>query len=200
MPPITGLPALEAFMVALGKGYVFTTSDPETEDTWEPLGYTEGEIQVALNDEYNDLMFTEASGPGVYESHLQGENPVLTIPLVIGNATQWAKISPVNNAGGGYGHPQSVTPLSVMIAPESEIVASGLSYDGVAWAPNDPLMVFWAWRAYFRRPQVTYRQDDGGKTITPIEMQVMYDQTKTDGIRSYYIGNPVAAGYTALRV
>lgn len=193
------LPNLEAYMRALGKGYVFTTDDWETAGTLAALGYTEGDIKVAFNPTHNDLTFPEATGEAVHASQLQGENPVITIPLVIRDKALWEKLSPIGATGGGFSAPQDVDTFGLAIFPES-VIKAGLAYGGAAWAPAAPEMAFWGWKVYFRRPELTYKQSEGGKTISTIEAVCMYDSTKPEGMKLYDTGDPVVHGYAALRV
>lgn len=200
MPPITGVPNLQDYWRALGKGYVFISEDPEAGD-WAPLGYTEGQIVANFNEEFNVLTFGEATGPAGHEAKLQGEDPQVEIPLVVGNPALWEVLTSHGGRGGGFSSPRDVLTVSMLIAPEREITA-GLSFDGTTWTPAAPSMAFWAWRAYFRRPSLTFTQENGGKSITQATASLLVDTTKPEGMWLYYIGNPATATppYTALRV
>lgn len=195
--PIPGVPNLQAYWRALGKGYVFISEDPEAGE-WDPLGYTEGEITVNFNEEFNILRFPEATGPGQHAAKLQGEDPQIEIPLVIGNPALWDQLTSHGGRGGGFSAPQDPLEFAIGIIPEREL-AAGLSYEG-SWVPAAPQMAFWGWRAYFQRPTLSFRQEEGGKSITTVTASLLVDTTKPEGMWLYHIGDPVAAGFTAFSI
>lgn len=190
--------SLEEYLRAIGKGWVFV-GDPFTEGGLEPLGATEGDITVALNEEYNNLTFPEYTGPAVHETRLTGENPLVTIPLIVGNPELWEKISPTGKFSGGASRHVKPTETALVIFPEEEII-NGISYDGTAWTPEAPKNAVWFWRGYFLRPGMTFRQPDGGKVIQEVQFQVMHDASKPEGVKLWCGGDPVQAGIEGLRI
>lgn len=190
--------SLETYLKAIGKGWVYI-GDLFTAGGLEPLGATEGEIRVESNEEYNDLVFPEYTGPAVHATKLTGENPVVTIPLIVGNAALWEKISPTGKFSGGRSNHIAPIETSMVIFPEDEVI-NGIGYDGMAWTPAAPQNAVFFWRGYFRRPGLTFRQPDGGKVIVEATFQVMHDAARPEDLKLWCGGDPVAAGVTDLRI
>lgn len=194
---ITGYPDLELYLRELGKAVAYV-GDPFTANGLVPLGATEGDVTVAANAEMNNLTFPEETGPAVHEARVQGENPVITLPLIIGNPALWAQLSPDGTTGGGFKSPQRVVDTSLVLFPVSEI-EDGLAYPALGpWAPAAPVHALWFWRVYFNKVLGTFRQADGGKVIETVTAQVMYDKARPDGQRLYTRGDPAAKGITSI--
>lgn len=192
---VAGIPNLEAFLLAMGKGYVFV-GDLETAGGLEALGATEGDINVEMNDTYNDLQFPEYTGDAIHERRVLGQNPVVTIPLIIGNPDLWAVVSPTGLKGGGYTDQQPPTETSLVIFSEDDL-RDGVAYDNATstWTPaaNTVEQSFFAWRGHFTQPGLTYRSPDGGKVIQEVNFQVMQGPVHiVDGYKLYALGGTAA--------
>lgn len=197
MPPGIDFPppTLDDALAKIDKGWVFV-GDLFTEGGVTLLGATEGDISTAMNEEFNTLVFDEYHGPAPEEVTLKGIAPVVSIPLIIGDPTLWAKISPTGTKAGGYSTHQPVQTTGMVIVPQNELV-DGWGYNGVApaWKPapaNAPVNAIFFWRGYFTSPGPTYRQADGGKAIITVTFNVLRDKTIADGAQMYVIGDPVA--------
>lgn len=189
---ITGIPNLEAFLLAIGKGYVFI-GDLETAGGLAPLGATEGEITVEKNDTYNDLKFGEYTGEAVHKRRLSGMNPVVRIPLIVGNPELWAAVSPSGVAGGGDVDQVPVQETSLVIFAEDDL-RDGVSFAAGVWDPLDAVPnSFFAWRGSFSEPGISYRQADGGKVISEVMFQVMQGPAHIEpGYKLFAMGGAAA--------
>lgn len=189
------MPDLESYLTRLGDAVIFA-GDPFTADGLEELGAKEGDVTVAFNQTFNPLKFGEATGEAVHESTIQGENPVVTLPMIIGNEALWAKLSATGTKGGGYSTPQPVVETSLVLVPHPELAAASAPFAFPApagpWAtpPGPPVNWLWFFRGHFLRPDVTMRQADGQKSITSAQFQVMHYAPNPEGAKLYYIGNP----------
>jgi hypothetical protein len=199
------LPNLLPSLKAIGKGYVFV-GHPRGENAsgLVPLGATEGEIKVAFNQEFIDLKFPEYTGPAIHARELSGENVVVTIPMILGDPDLYKRLSSVGTGatgvpGGGYTSHRPVTEFSLVVIPEAELRGGALSIANGDWTPAAPKNAVWFWRGHFNRPGITYRQADGGKVISEVTFQAMFDASiGVEGHHVYTIGDPLDAGITDL--
>lgn len=195
---------LESHLVAMGDFHVFT-GDPFVENGLELLGAKEGDISVAFNAGYNNLTFPEHTGDAVHGANLKGYNPIITVPLIIGNPALWAKLSPTGIQGGGYSSEQPVTETSVVLVPNKDLVAAGTTGYSKAsnpgtWSPSAPQNWVWFWRAYIQFPDLTLRNADQGKSAMPVTIQTMYDSARPEGHKIFTIGDPSALTPTPIDV
>lgn len=182
---------LDTYLVPMGKGWCYVGDMFQVGGGGMTfLGATEGDVAVALNEEYNVLTFPEYTGPSEEEVEMTGEKPVATIPLIVGNSALWAKINPLGTRGGGSNTHTPVVYTGLAIIPESE-VSGGLSYNGTVWAPAAPTNAIWFPRGYFTSPGPTYGQSEGGKRIISVAFHACRDATRPAGSQTHYIGNPV---------
>lgn len=197
-------PDLDAHLAAIGNAIIIV-GDPSTASGMSVLGLKEGDITIEWNEEYSNLTAPEQTGPMIHESKLLGENPIINIPLIIGDPDLHATLSPLGEAAGGYDGPQSVVTTSLAIIPEAEFGAS-FSYAAATWSPAAPEHAVWFWRGYFMRPNQTFRVAEGGKRVETVRFQAMRakaldpDLTLAVGQKLYLIGDPVAAGVTDLLI
>lgn len=197
-------PNLQNALKSIGKGYVFVGSTSAANGL-QPLGATEGEIRVAFNQEFNDLRFPEYTGPAIHERKLTGENVTVTIPMIMGDPELYDRLSATSSTGGGYTSQQPVAVTSLVIFPESEI-RDGLGYaPGAAgaagtWTPAAPSRAVWIWKGHFNRPGMNYRQADGGKVISEVTFQALFDASRPEGHKLYTIGDPSTQGITNLNI
>lgn len=185
---------------ALGAAKVFA-GDPFTVGGLKEVAKTDGEISVEHNTEYNDFTATEHFGPGVIERKVQGENPTVSLPLILGDPLYWAELAPTGESHAGHSTPQAVQTTSLVIVPLTELNANGtFSYDPAAatptWDPAAPEHAIWFWRGHFERVSTTFRQEDGGKVVETVTFQAMVDIARPEGHMLYTRGDPVAQGIT----
>jgi hypothetical protein len=195
---------LQDALRAVGKGRVFA-GDPFTAGGMKEIGRAEGEITAEHNAEYNDYTAPEHTGPAVHRRRLQGENVVVTIPLIMGDPDYWEELSPTGNSHSGYTRPQNVVETSLLILPEAELgydqdaeVPEELSYDGTDWEPAAPVHALWLWRGHFEQPNSTFRDEDGGKVIETVTFQTLFDLERPEGHMIYTRGNPADYGIDVL--
>lgn len=195
----------------IGRGVVFYAPawDGTQNLALTHLGDTEGEIAVELNESYNDLTLPELTGDAVHERRLAGENPVVTIPLFLADPALRAVVSPTGSASGGHLRQPKVKEYTLVIFPEELFRdANGefkpLTYTGSAWqlggqalTPDQERFLglsVWFWRGHFQKPGITYRSEDGGKLVLPVNYQAMPTKLATsiipDGQRLYTVGDP----------
>lgn len=195
---IAGIPNLEAFLLAMGKGFVYI-GDLETAGGLSPLGATEGDITVEMNDSYNDLQFPEDTGDAIHERKITGFNPVVTIPLIVGDPALFATVSPLGQKGGGHTSQQPVVETSLVIFAEEDL-RDGIGFAAGAWNPIDNTVensVFF-WRGHFTQIGLTYRQPDGGKVISEVQFQVLQGPAAIeDGFKLFAIGGTAAVAANA---
>lgn len=198
-------PDIGAHLRRLGKAMVYV-GDMRTEGGLAYLGATEGVVNAQTNPTYNETQFPEETGDAVHEADLMGENPVVTVPLIIHNLQeQMETISSIGSPSGGHFGHQPVNEMSLLLIPYRAIVGkTEFGYDGSVWTPADfdRRNLFGITRGYFRRPGVGYQQDGGNKRIEEIEFHGLYDLDEylPDGMRSYFMGDPVTQGFTDFRL
>lgn len=208
------VPSLQAALEAIGNAHVYFGSFFAV-NLVETLGQKEGRIEVANDQVYNQLTAPEITGPMVHDETLDGENLVLTVPVVVpADGSFWANTSPTGGAGGGYSFPQVPTDTQVAIIPDKE-VGGGLKYDsatpewvrlagngiaaanGASAAPKNAL---WLWRARISRGAAAFDRANGGKMIVPVTIQAKYRQESTagndlpEGHHLYSWGDPPTLG------
>jgi hypothetical protein len=200
-------PDIGAHLRRLGKAMVYV-GDIRTAGGMQYLGATEGVVNAQANPEYNETVFPEETGPAVHEADLMGENPVVTIPLIIYDIQAQMEIaSPTGSPSGGHFGHRPVQETSLLLVPYRAIVnldPAEFGYDGTAWTPADfdRRNLFGITRGYFHRPGIGYQVDDGNKRIEELEFRGLYDKSEyhPDGLRSYFAGDPVAQGFTDFRL
>ncbi len=202
---------LQAQARAIGRGVVFyapTAWDALTDLALTHLGDTEGDISVAMNESYVHLTTPELTGAAKHKSYVEGEDPVVTLPLYMADPALRAIITPTGNASGGYGRRRPVVERTVVIFPEELFFDAAtdsylpLGYTGEpgVWTVGGaPLtaeqqrllgLSMWFWRGYFSRPPVTFKHADAGKSLETATFQVMPNAALPDGERLYTLGDP----------
>lgn len=208
------VPSLTAALQAIGNAHVYVGS-MIVANSMAALGQKEGQIQVANDQAWNQLTAPENTGPMVHDETLDGENLVITVPLIVpADGSLWADSSPTGTSGGGFSFPQVPTDTMVAIIPDKE-VGGGLKYDSVTpeWvrlagngvaaangADATPKNALFIWRARISRGAVTFDRANGGKMIVPVTIQGKYQAESTagnampEGHHLYTWGDPVTAG------
>ena len=197
----------------IGKAAIFYAPlwDTETELDMDFLGFTEGEVSVAFNDEEQALTLPEYTGSLAHEKRIQGPGPIVTIPIFTGSPALRAVLSPTGTASGGTGRQIRPVEYTLAIFPEDLFldVATGqtqleLSYDGTAWELAGQALTteqarllgqsLWIWRGHFTRPDMTYRFEEVGKSVDETTFVAMYYDLMPNGHRAHTIGDPTTQG------
>lgn len=185
---------------AIGKAYVFA-GDATVASGLVALGATEGDIEVEELESYNDLTAPEYTGGAVHERKVIQEGALVTVPLVIGpkadgsddGSSIYDKISSLGDgSGGGYAEQQDAVPTTLLIIPEIEVPAAGLSFAAAAWDPADaaPVHAVWLWRAVPEVSAMTFRHGEGGKIIREVPFRAMFDDSMPAGHKLWTRGDP----------
>lgn len=196
---------------SLSKGAVFYSNDAwdfNSALTLNFLGFTEGEISFALNESFQTLTLDENTGELPHEGFVQGEAPVLTIPLFTGDPALRAILSPTGTASGGYQRQVPAKTRTVVVFPEALFLSADgqdtleLEYDSIGeqftldgtplTTEQDRLLnqTLWIWKGHFSKPDVVYRHADAGKSIDETTFTAWYSPDAPNGARAYYIGDP----------
>lgn len=180
---------LAAALKSMGVAQVFV-GDPFTLGGMSNLGMTEGEIRVDTPFTPNNLTAPEFTGGVVHQATVTPGEVTVTVPLIMGDPTLFAKISPVGMRGGGHSSPQKPLETSVLVIPLAELGA-GLTYPvGGPWNPAAPQNAFWLWRAYATPGAVPFRYADGGKVITEVVFHGMFYAANPEGHKVWTWGDP----------
>lgn len=176
------------------------------------LGFTEGEIALPFSETFNALTLPEYTGDAPHEAFVQGEAPVLTIPMYAADPALRAILSPTGGASGGHRRQRPVKTYTVVLVPEQLFVSGdpeaqteeSLVFAGASWtlggealtAAQEALLgqSVWLWRGYFVKPQYRFPHADGGKLVESVEFHVMYQAFAPNGHRLYTLGDPAEAG------
>jgi hypothetical protein len=194
------LPTLTQALRALGNAHVYI-GDPFLLNGLAPLGQKEGNIDMAFNEEISALTAPEITGPVEHQATIRGVGITVTIPLIMGDETMWAKISPTGTAGGGWSNAQPAVTTACVIVPDEEMSVGGtFGYDGTTWTPAAPKNAIWLWRCRRARGAVPFSTDNGGKVITPVTFTTMFYGANPEGHKVFTIGNPVTQGIPLVRV
>jgi hypothetical protein len=203
-------PTLDLSKLNVGRAYVWT-GDLTTVGGMAPLGNTEGAISAEVGASYSTLTLPEITGDTPLDVQVSGGTVAVTIPLLIGDAALWAKLSPKGVRAGGRAGFTNVTTTGLMIVPETELAADGsISYaddpattdTSPVWTPAVPEHALFVWRGYFEDVTRTYQHNqDRNKTIVEARFVGMYHGAAADGYRVWAQGGAAAvAGLPAIRI
>ena len=208
---------LDTSKFAIGKGAVFYADawdfDSDLHTDLSFLGFTEGEIVVEMNETFNMLTLPEYTGDAAHKAFVQGEAPVATIPLFTADPALRAILSPTGGASGGRRRQQPVKEYTLVVLPEELFLDPSDTQEDLALTPNmasdgwelggtalteaqEELLgqSAWMWRGYFSKPPLTYRHEDGGKSVDQCTFTLMYQVLAPNGHRLYTLGDPFDAG------
>lgn len=209
---------LSAILRSISRGVVFyapTRWDGLTDLALTHLGDTEGEITVAFNEAYSDLTFPEITGPAKHARYVDGEDPVVSIPLFYADPALRAICSPTGNASGGYERRRPVTERTLVIFPEELFFdeAGSRTYETLAFTGNPGSwtlggvaltsrqeellgLAIWFWRGHFTKPGAVFKHDL--KDVQTVNFQVLQTDVPLakipDGERLYTLGDPADKG------
>ena len=217
---------IDSERIALGKGALLyapvwdfdsdlnaalDNTDPEVDSGF--LAFTEGEINLVLNETYNTLETPEYTGDAPKKAFIQGEAPILTAPVFAASSRVRRVVSPTGNASGGYRRQRPVVEYTVVVLPEELFINMDptgqeelpITFNGTDWLLGGTAMTAsqqelfdagaaFLWRGFFRKPEMAWVHEGGGKLVRPAEFVVMDQPLAPNGSRLYHLGNPVDVG------
>lgn len=210
---------LETLLRKIGRGVVFYAVDGSGDPVrWDAaselnlthLGDTEGDITFEPNGSVANLTLPELSGDAIHEATHLGENPQLDIPLFLADPDLLSIVSPVGQAGAGYGRVRDVSERTVVVFPEGLFQEANGTFDDLAYTSGGGWTVggdaltadqetqlensLWLWRGYFERPTRSFYggHGDDGKNIETVMFRVMMHPDLPEGQRLFTIGDPSA--------
>lgn len=194
---------LEAALNDLGQAWVLV-GDPFTESGLSVLGLTPGPINPVMNPQFQDRIYEEYSRQPV-QSKIVGYLPTVEIPLVWGDPTIYAKISPTGAAKGGHSTPQSITYTTLVIVPTSEFGSNWACPDGTWTYPaTGPKHSVWFPKGFFEGAFPTFTSlvpENKNATGSVTFRGVLASAANwVEGTKSWVIGDPVAAGVTGIDI
>lgn len=198
--------ALADAIASIGVARVFM-GDPFTANGLECLP-TEGEIRVSVPQSLNRLTAPELTGDAAHDAWVVPGQIQVTVPVIYGNAAQFADLSAHGTAGEGFTSPRRPVYTSLVIIPLLEMNNSvdppTISLTGTTWTPAAPTRALWFWKTVPIRPELSMAFDNGGKVIVPVTFEVFFAGSGYAGVpngqRLFTYGNPVAAGVTGLAI
>jgi hypothetical protein len=194
---------LEAALNDLGQAWV-AIGNPFSSGGMSILGLTPGEITPAMNPQYQQRIYEEYSRQPV-QAKLVGCNPEVTIPLVWGDPTVYAKVNPLGAKWGGHATPQDITYTTLVLIPQSEANANWV-YGGGSWTypVGGPVHSIWFPKGYFDGAFPTFGSlvtENKNRTGSVTFRGVLASASNwPDGRKSWVIGDPITAGVTGLAI
>ena len=205
--------SLSAQQYDIGKCAVFYT-DPAWDGTTNlfasggpltHLGTTEGEVVINPNPAYSELTLPEATGPSALKRYITGTRPTFTLGL-FPDLAQMAVVSPTGIASLGFERQRLAKTLTLWIVPEalflkadangfqqavSVVLTAGVwRKDGIALTTEEERLLNLSsliWKADIAPESVTYRHEDGGKSLSQVEVTVQHDFTKPEGAQQILV-------------
>lgn len=196
---------LSSALLALGKA-VPLVGDWTTVGALTALGATEGPITESGGWNINPLTAPEHTGGVAHQATVTPGNLAINIPLIVGDPTLWAKISPIGSKDGVSDNPIAPTETGLFLVPLASFAGSSIGYNGTAWSPvgvntqNLFLNSLLFGRGFFTYGDVAHPFENGGKSIVTATFTPMYDSRLPAGKRVWVRGDPVAAGVSTFRL
>lgn len=169
------------------------------------LGTTEGEIKIEPNAEYSELTLPENTGPAALKRYLTGTRPTFTLGL-FPSKEQMEVVSPTGVASLGMERQRLAKTYTLWIVPEALFlkpdangfnqVVSVVLNNGVWEKDGDPLTAeeerllhisSLIHKADFAPLTPLYKHEDGGKSLTQVEVVVQHDFTKPEGCQQILV-------------
>jgi hypothetical protein len=171
------------------------------------LGMLQGDRRGEIEYSDNKLTMPEYTGdmPHDVMKAVSKANVVGSVVLNGQGAAIWPKINPLGSNAGGNSNFKRAATTSVVLVPRSELGQS-LTYstvnnrwertneDGtvVTGAAAAPVHSLWLWKATVSHGNIPYSFADGGKSLIDVTFEGMFDPTKPEGAKVFYIGDPRA--------
>jgi len=213
MPGITPFTLTQALQ-SVGVAEIFL-GDPMTPGGMTTLGATEGTIEVTATQTLNELVAPELTGNVAHAATTTVDKVSVKCSVILGDATLYPKISPWGTKGGGHSIPQAVSTTGVLIIPRAEVGGS-LTWDtsgtpqwkrtagnGVSAATGAgaaPVNAVWLWKAVPTFGNLPFQYANGGKVLVEVTFTAMFDASKPEGYKVFYIGDPRAISPTPVNV
>lgn len=171
------------------------------------LGTTEGEVVINPNPAYSELTLPEATGPSALKRYITGTRPTFTLGL-FPDLSQMQIVSPSGVASLGFERQRLAKTLTLWIVPEAlflkadangnprpvPVVLQGGVWkkDGVTIAQDseDQRLLFLSslcWKCDFAPESITYRHEDGGKSLSQVGVTVQHDFDKPEGAQQVLV-------------
>lgn len=184
----------------MGKAEVLV-GDAFTVGELEPLGIIEGDVTARITKAFNNLTFPEYTGDGVHDQKVTTSGVSVTVPVLITNEAQLARVAPTADLDLGSDTFRDVVPRNVLIIPQDEIdEVAGFSYNGAAWVPAPPKNALWIWKGVLSADQIVYGHTDRGKRYTEITITALFDAARPAKNKFATFGNPVDKGIATIRI
>lgn len=181
------------------------------------LGYTEGPTRLVFNETFNSLKTTEYTGEAERKAFVQGQGPVVTIPLFLAKPELRAIVSPTGSYHGGFRRQRPVATRSLILIPEELFLDPDdpdlqtelpLVPTGSDWLLGGSVLntvqqrllglSAWLWKGYFRTPELGFNHENAGKDVEPAEFVVMHHDDAPNGQHLFTRGDPYLAGVDVL--
>lgn len=181
------------------------------------LGTTEGEVVINPNPAYSELTLPEATGPSALKRYITGTRPTFSLGL-FPDLDQMKVVSPTGIASLGFERQRLAKTLTLWIVPEALFLkadANGFMQpvavildagvwkkDGVAIAASseDERLLHLSslcWKCDVAPESVTYRHEDGGKSLSQVEVTVQHDFDKPEGAQQILVLGEYFGDYPA---
>lgn len=162
------------------------------------LGTTEGEVAIAPNPAYSNLTI-EPTGPAILKRYITGTAPTFTLGL-FPDLDKMAAVSPTGIVSMGFERQRLAKALTLWIAPEelflkpdaagnplpvSVVLTAGVWLkDGIALTTEEERLLNLSslcWKCDLSPWTITYRHEDGGKSLASVDVTVQHDFDKPEG-------------------
>jgi hypothetical protein len=168
------------------------------------LGTTEGEVVINPNPEYSNLVI-EPTGPAILKRYITGTAPTFSLGL-FPDLDQMKVVSPSGIASLGFERQRLAKVLTLWIVPEAlflkpdannnprpvpVVLTAGVWLkDGVALTAEEERLLFISslcWRCDVQPMSVTYKHEDGGKSLSQVEVTVQHDFDRPEGCQQILV-------------
>jgi hypothetical protein len=191
--------AFTSALKSMGVAEVFT-GDWTVAGGMTSLGAIQGAITENIAWLENALLAEEHTGEVPHEMTYRLGAVSVTVPLIIGDNSAWAKISPTGSKDAGSDSPIDAVTTGIFIIPRKEITASGIGFNGSVWTPTAPVNSLFMPRGTLSYGEVPRPFEQGGKAIVPVTIRPMFYAAGPTDKKVFVRGDPFAAGYTTFRL
>lgn len=163
------------------------------------LGTTEGEVAIAPNPAYSRLTI-EPTGPAIIKEYITGTAPTFSLGL-FPDLDQMKIISPTGIASMGFERQRETKKLTLWIVPEALFLKDNTTVpvvltagtwlkDGIALTTEEERLLnisSLCWKCSLQPLTITYRHEDGGKSLSQVEVTVVNDFDMPDGAQQILV-------------
>lgn len=188
----------------MGPAEVFV-GDPLVANGMVNIGKLEGERRGEIEYSDNRLTMPEYTGdiPHDVMSNISAARIICSIVLNAAGVGVYERINPLGTRGLGHSNFQAKPTFGVVLLPHRELGAS-LRYDRdnnrwerteddgsvVNGADAAPAFALWLWKAHVMHGSIPYSFENGGKSLVEVTFEGMFDETKPEGAKVGYLGDP----------